>query len=75
MANNHLCYLHRHHILRHRSRIFLYFDFENMKFLKDSIKGVAKKKMDNIEVKMKEVMESNRKSLETEKNKRADTII
>ena len=73
MANNHLCLSHRHYILRHVSRIFPYFEFENMKIVKYRIKGIAKKNMDKTEVKIKEAMAARRKSLDTEINKRADT--
>ena len=43
-----------------------------MKFVKDSIKGIAEKNMDNIEAKMKEVMAEKRKILNAEKRERAD---
>ena len=61
MADNNLRLLKRHHILWHGSRIFPYFDFGNMNFVKDRIKGIAKTKMDKIEVKIKEFMEAGRK--------------
>ena len=48
MAKNHLRYVNRHHLLRHGDRIFPYFDFDNVKFVKDRIKRIAKTKMDNI---------------------------
>ena len=57
MDDNHVCLLHRHHILWHGSRIFTYFDLDDMNFVKDRIKVIAMTKMENIEVKMKEVME------------------
>ena len=49
MADNHLRYLHCHHLLRHGSRIFYYFEFDNM----NRIKGITKTKIDKIEFKMK----------------------
>ena len=75
MEDNHLCYLLWNNLLRDGSRIFPYFDFDNMNFVKYRIKGIARKKMENIEVKIKEVMAENRNGLDAEKSKRADMSI
>ena len=75
MTNNNLRLLHRHHLLQHGSRNFPYFDFDNTNFVKDRIKGIPKKKMDKIEVKIKEVMKARRNFLDAYKKKRSDTIV
>ena len=67
ISNNHLHILHHHHLHRHGDKIFPYFDIENMKFVKDRIKGIAKTKMNKIEAKTKEVMAAERKILDAEK--------
>ena len=63
MAYNHLRILHRHHLHWHGDKIFPYFDFENMKFVKDRIKGITKTMMDKIKAKTKEAMAAKIKSL------------
>ena len=75
MADNHIFYVPCHHILRHGDRNFPYSDFENMRFVKDRIKVIAKTKMDNIEAKIKEAVSAKRKSLDAEKRKRADMSV
>ena len=62
MADNNLCILHHNHLLRHIIRIYPYFDFGDMNFVKYRIKVIAKTKMNNTEVKMKQVMSAGRKS-------------
>ena len=46
-----------------------------MNFVKYSIQGIAKTKMDKIEAKMKEFVASKRKILDAEKRKRDDTSV
>ena len=46
-----------------------------MEFVKDSIKGITKTKMENIEAKIKEVTEAKRNILDVEKRKRPDTSV
>ena len=75
MADNYLCYLHCHHLLRHGDRIFPYFYFENMKFVKDRIRGISRTNMDKFESKIKEVVAEKSKSLEAEKRKRVYTSV
>ena len=64
MADNHLLYIHSHYLLWHGDRIFPYFDFDNMNFVKDRIEGIAKTKMYKVEAKMKEFMSAKRNSLD-----------
>ena len=75
MDNNNLRYLHCHHLFWHCDRILPYFEFDNMEFVKDSIKGITKTKMENIEAKIKEVTEAKRNILDVEKRKRPDTSV
>ena len=63
MADNHLCILHFHHINWNRSRFFPYFDFDNMKFVAEKIRGLSKYSMKKIEAKMSNVKVSIMKSL------------
>ena len=67
MANNHLRLLHYHHVLWHRSKISQYFDFGNINFIEDRIKGIARSKMKKIKVKMKQVKPEREKFLCREK--------
>ena len=60
-AYNNLCVLYHHHLLRYGSRIFPYFDFSSMKFVKDGMKEIAKINIDKIGVKVKEGMEAREK--------------
>ena len=75
MADNHLRNFHRHHLHRHGDKIFLYFDSENMQFVKDRIKGIAKTEMYKIESKIKEDMDAKRMSLVAGKRKTDDTSV
>ena len=67
MDDNHICIIHPHHIHRHGGKLFPCFDFENMNFVKNRIKGIAKTKMNKIEAKTKEVMAAERNILDAEK--------
>ena len=64
IVNNHPHNFHPHHLLQHGDRIFPFFDFENVKFVKNRIKKTAKTRMGNIEAKVKEFVSSKRKSLD-----------
>ena len=63
MDGNHLCILHPHHLHRNDEKFFPFSDFENMKFVKDRIKGITKTMMDKIKAKTKEAMAAKIKSL------------
>ena len=69
MADNHLRILHFHHLHRHGNMVLQYFDFKNIKFVADSIKGLVKSLMKNVEVKMNKVKTARRKIGGREKEK------
>ena len=75
MAYKHLCLLYRHHLHWNGSRILPYFYFNNMKFVAERIKIIAKSSMDNIKVNMKKVKAAKKKSLEVEKNGKPDLSV
>ena len=55
MDNNHIRLLHCHHLHWHEIEILSYFDFDNMKFVEDNIKGLADPLIRKIKIKMKKV--------------------
>ena len=54
---------------------FPYFDYDNMKFVKNRMKGIAKTYMEKIEAKIKEVMAAGRTSLNKEEIKTTDNSV
>ena len=50
-TDNHFLLLYYHHIHQHGSRIFPYFNFDNMKFVAYRIKGIENSLKKNIKVK------------------------
>ena len=69
IADNQFCFLHRHNLHQHVDKTFPYFEFEDMRFGKDRIKGISETKMDKIESKTKEVMAARKNILDAEKRK------
>ena len=61
MADNYLHLFHFNHRHCHGSRVFPYFDFDNMKFVADSIKRLAKLLMKKIKVKLREFKATRKK--------------